>query len=367
MRLAVIVGLTVACGAADPARRAALAVPGAAVRDSVAAARSDSAASAVARGSAAAPEARAPASGARDSTASGRTALDSLARLAPDELVPVAVLVQGGAARGELVEPVGIASDAFGRLFVADAALHRLERYDASGARSGQAGTLGSAEGELRRPGSVALLGTLLVAVLDVENRRVLLYDVNARLQGTLVDFDDAELERAVGRVEPRALASDRGGALYVVDAERDRLLVFDFAGRFVKTIGGFGDAPGSFRALAAIAVARRGELVTLERARRRVQRLDPGGTPLAAFYLPGGETQAMALAVDDSLRVAVAEERPGRVTVWDGAGRLLAARAGLDHPRALAFTPGGTLVIAEAGGGRLTRYRLELRPKPER
>src|SRR5437867_1126730 len=59
-------------------------------------------------------------------------ALDSLIRHARLALVPDATLVPNGAASGELEEPAGIAVDAFGRLFVADAALHRLDRYDKS-------------------------------------------------------------------------------------------------------------------------------------------------------------------------------------------------------------------------------------------
>ncbi len=293
---------------------------------------------------------------------------DSLPRDLPFDIVSDAALIANGVASGELVEPAGLAIDAFGRLFVADAALHRLQRFDARGARTGEAGALGSDLGQLRRPGSVALLGTLSVAVLDVENRRVALFDVNARPQGILIDFDDPDLRSALGRIEPRGLASDRGGAVYVVDGERDRLLVFDFSGRYTRTIGGFGDTPGSFRELAAVAASRRGELVTVERARRRVQRLDAAGAPAAAWTLPGAaEAGAMAVAVDDSLRVAVASERAGTVTLWDRGGRPLAGLRGLDRPRALAFAPGGTLVVAEAGNGRLTRFRIEPRPHPER
>jgi hypothetical protein len=70
---------------------------------------------------------------------------------------------------------------------------------------------------------------------------------------------------------------------------------------------------------------------------------------------------------VDDSLRSAIASEHAGTVTVWDRAGALVAVLAGLDRPRALAFAPGGSLVVAEAGTGRLTRYRIEPRRRPER
>ncbi len=287
----------------------------------------------------------------------------------PFRLVPVAELIANGVASGELVEPSGLAVDAFGRMYVGDAARHRVLRLDKAGVQLGQTGSLGSAEGELRRPGSVALLGTLSVAVLDAENRRVLMYDLNDRLQGTLIDFDAPALRDPLGRIEPRALAADRGGALYVADAERDRVLAFDFSGRLARVIGGFGEAPGSFRELAAIAATRRGTLFTVERAKFRVQRLDASGVSLGAwtFADSGAARGELAAAADDSLRLAIADEAAGTVRVWDREGALIASLDGLGRPRAVAFAADGTLLIAEAGLGRLRRFRFErARPAEE-
>ncbi len=262
---------------------------------------------------------------------------------------------------GQLVEPSGVAVDAFGRVYVSDAGLHRLQRFDAHGEWLGGSGSLGSDPGFLHRPGAVALLGTLSVAVLDRENRRVVTYDLFGQRLGTLIDLADPALEDAVGRVDPVALAADRGGALVVVDQERDRLLVFDSSGRFLRTVGGFGARPGSFRGLSGVAVGRRGELVTAERVNARVQRLDAGGRVIAWWSLgvkPG--RAALAVAVDDSGRVAVADEASGRVWLFGDSGRTLAALEGLAGPRALAFAPDGTLLVAEAAGSRVQRLALE-------
>ncbi|MEK7329448.1 MAG: NHL repeat-containing protein [Candidatus Eisenbacteria bacterium] len=295
----------------------------------------------------------------------GPAAADSLAPAAPDPLPwrlrAVAVVVAQGDGRGQTLEPSGIAVDAFGRLVVADAALHRLQRFEPDGRWLGESGALGSDPGQLRRPGAVVLLGALTVAALDRENRRVEGYDLFGRRLGTLIDLLDPALADAVGRVDPVALAADRGGALYVADADRDRVLAFDFAGRFVRTLGGFGARPGSFRGLGGLATAPRGGLVTAERVNARVQRLDAAGRVAAAWPLavargPG----ALAVAVDDSGRVAVADEASGRLWLFDADGRDLAALAGLARPRALAFAPDGTLLVAEAARGEVRRFAIE-------
>jgi len=141
---------------------------------------------------------------------------------------------------------------------------------------------------------------------------------------------------------------------------------VFDFSGRFLHALGGFGDGRGSFRGLAGVAAAPRGELVTAERLGARVQRLDAGGQPRADWRLPAVPgAGALAVAVSDSGRVAVADERGGRLWVFDADGHLLAARAGLGGPRALVFEPGGRLIVAEARAARVTRFALVPRGAP--
>lgn len=283
-------------------------------------------------------------------------AADSL----PLRLVPVGLPIVGHEAGAELSEPSGLAVDAFGRIYVSDAALHRLQRYRSDGAWLGGAGTLGSDPGLLNRPGSVARLGALRVAVLDRGNSRVVTYDLFGRLEGTLIDLGDEKLVDDVGRIDPVALAADRGGAVVVLDQDRGRLLAFDFAGKYLRTIGGFGARPGSFRGLCGVAFAPNGELVTAERAGARVQRLDAGGRVVRSWPLavePG--RAALAIAVDDSSRIAIADEISGRLILFDSSGRQLAAFDGLAGPRALAFAPGGALLVAEAGAGRVRRFAI--------
>jgi sugar lactone lactonase YvrE len=278
----------------------------------------------------------------------------------PLRLEVQSIVAQASTSPGEVVRPSGVACDAFGRIYVTDAALHRLQRYDGRGTWLGQAGTLGSSDGQMRRPGGVAILGTLSVAVLDQENRRVLSYDLFGRLQGTLIDLNDLELVDQLGRVDAIDLAADRGGAVYVVDAERDRVLVFDFSGRYVRTVGGFGARLGSFRGLGGVAVTPHGELVVAERINARVQRLDSGGHVIVTWPLPVGPSRgALPVAVDDTGRVAVADEASGRLWVFAGTGRLLATLSGLGAPRALAFARDRSLLVAESKAGRVRRFRL--------
>jgi hypothetical protein len=285
-----------------------------------------------------------------------------------------------------LSEPAGVAVDAMGQVWASDAAGQRLVHWSAEGRWLGETGALGDGANQFRNPGAVARLGSLGVAVLDIENRRVVAYDLRARLTDLAIALDAPELDSPLGRITPAGLASDRGGALYVLDRERDRVLAFDFSGRFLRVLGGVGAGPGSFHGLAALATAPRGELVTLERpspparkARRaaadtlargtpaRIQWLDTGGAPLSAWTLDLASGRDLSIAVDDSGRVAVASAsgRAGEVRLYARDGGLLARTSDVAAPRALAFAPDGTLLVAEAGAARVRRFTIR-RPAGE-
>src|SRR5258706_5907941 len=209
--------------------------------------------------------------------ASGSAVPDS-AGAARDRLVAVETLVLRGTARGQALEPSAVAVDAFSHLLVADAGLHRVQWLDAHGRWLSEAGALGSGPGELRAAVGLAPLGSAGWALLDRETHRITAYDLFGRLTGVLVDFDADALTERLGRVDPVALATDRGGALYVADADRDRLLVFDFSGAFVRVLGGFGNRPGSFRRPARGGGTPPGEVGPAEPAAGRVPRPGPGG-----------------------------------------------------------------------------------------
>jgi sugar lactone lactonase YvrE len=282
----------------------------------------------------------------------------------PLRLVEGGIAVPSGTGRGGVVEPAGLAVDAFGRLYVTDGSLHRMQRFERDGRPSAEAGALGSDPEQMRRPSSVAVLGSLGIAVLDVENRRALSFDLFGRLIGTLIDLGAPDLERELGRIDAIALAADKGGAVYVADREQDRILAFDFSGRFQRTVAGFGPKPGSFRGLAGVAAARRGELVTVERSNARVQRLEASGHVLAVWPLPAKPgSGVVSVAVDDSNRVAVADESSGRLWLFAPDGTTLAERTGLARPRAVAFGPDGTVLVAETAPGRVRRLRIERTP----
>lgn len=276
-----------------------------------------------------------------------------------------------------LRRPAGVAVDAFGRITVADEEVHALQRFGADGTWLDGVGALGSEPAQFRRPGGIAVLGSLGLAVLDRDNRRVVAYDQHLRLIGVIADLAGDALSATLGRVDPVAITADAGGAVRVADGDRDRVLQFDFAGGLVSEVGGFGGRAGAFDGLAALAAAPGGGWVTLERAirPRRARRGEPAPGPVAprarlqwldaegrvrstawVTWALADEREA-ALAVDAQGRVAVANGASGEVRLLSADGRPLAAIAGLRQPSALAFGGDGALWVAETGAGRVRSF----------
>jgi sugar lactone lactonase YvrE len=80
------------------------------------------------------------------------------------------------------------------------------------------------------------------------------------------------------------------------------------------------------------------------------------GGWPLRLTKGRG----VLAVAVDDSGRVAVAGEAENSVQVFTADGTLIAELTGLARPKALAFASDGSLLVAESAPGRIRRLSLQ-------
>jgi DNA-binding beta-propeller fold protein YncE len=193
----------------------------------------------------------------------------------------------------------------------------------------------------------------------------------------------------------PTGLALGPGGEVYVADADRDRVVVLDRAGRVARAWGGPGGDAGQFRFRrrdvcpdadpnqceadlgGALAVATDGVVYVADYGNSRVQAVDGAGQPLAVWGGegdgPGQLRQPRGIAVDAAGRVCVSDSENHRVQVFDQAGRPLAAwgrkGAAADaffRPGALAADRRGVLYVADLWNARIGRRDAEGRPLPE-
>ncbi|MBI3280729.1 MAG: hypothetical protein HYZ57_12905 [Acidobacteria bacterium] len=222
------------------------------------------------------------------------------------------------ATRCRFDSPAGIALDASGNLYVADAGNDAIRRVNGSGC------TTVSVVG-LSRPGAVAMDSAGNVYVADTGNSRIGVLGWDGRftviVQGDRDAYNSGNSAGAVLRLtEVRGLHVDAGGDLYFSDAAAGAVYRRERSGTIVQIAAGLRGPTG-------IAASPDGELLIAESAGQRLDMLDREGVkwPLAGDGTPGFE--------------------------GDGASALLAR---LQQPSAVLPLPDGSLLIADTGNNRV-------------
>lgn len=219
--------------------------------------------------------------------------------------------------QGDLVSPVGVAVSAAGDVYLADSFLGMVYVYDHDGSLRGAWGS-----GDLTRPAAVAVdEQRQRVYVSDAAAHRVAVFDTQGKLVSTVG-------KRGTGDDEfnwPGYLCVDGGGTVYVVDSLNFRVKVVSPEGESRQSFGRHGDAGGDFARPKGIAVDAGGHLFVVDALFDAVQIFDlkgefllvfgRRGTDHGEFWLPTG------LAVDEHDRIYVADSYNQRIQIFQFLG----------------------------------------------
>ena len=160
---------------------------------------------------------------------------------------------------------------------------------------------------------------------------------------------------------EPRGLATDAAGNLYVADTKNSRIQVFDPNGQFLRSVGAPGSADGQLKEPCGVAVGPDGTIVAADTWTHRVARFSPDGTWLGAWTDPergffGPRSVLLSrgfLYVTDTgnKRIVRFDENGKKVSEWgtDGTGP-----SQFIEPVGLAADPGGNVYVADTGNHRI-------------
>jgi sugar lactone lactonase YvrE len=199
--------------------------------------------------------------------------------------------VDGTGSAAQFYMPRGVAVDGIGNVYVADSSNHSIRKITAAGVVTTLAGTPGTAGPAPRfsEPFSVAVDASGTVFVADTNNnaiRKITAAGVVSTLAGGSGMGSADGTGAAAKFAEPRGIALDSGGNLYVADYMNDTIRKLTPAG-VVTTIAGAAGTPGfvngqasaaRFKAVNSIAIDTTGNLYVADTGNRAIRKISSSG-----------------------------------------------------------------------------------------
>ncbi|PKM79570.1 MAG: hypothetical protein CVU89_17485 [Firmicutes bacterium HGW-Firmicutes-14] len=167
--------------------------------------------------------------------------------------------------------PVGVAVDGHGRIYVVDSDNHRICVSDSYLKPVRQFGSIGSEPGEFAYPVSAAVNSSGEVFVSEISNNRVQVISE----QGVFIRWFPHNETDLKG---PSVLYIDKDDMVYVFDRGDQQVKLFDREGRLVRSFGGGSGPEEQLRFAMGISVFPDGRLVVSDSGNRSVKIFDKDG-----------------------------------------------------------------------------------------
>ena len=274
---------------------------------------------------------------------------------------PTFVLQWGssGAGSGQFNEPEGVAVNASGEVYVADASNNRIQKFDNVGNFLLEWGGTGSGNGQFQRPTGVAVDAAGNVYVAENTGDRVQKFDGN----GNYI------LQWASGFNRLSDVAVDGAGNVYVTDEEDNKVYKYNSNGAFIRMWGSAGTGDGQFNFPSGISTDSNGDVYVAERFGHRVQKFDSTGVFITKWGTTGtgdGEFADLSfVTVDQNDDVYVSDKLNHRIQKFDATGTFLTtwgtfgtADGEFNQTWGTAVDGNGDIFVADRGNNRIQKFQ---------
>ena len=159
---------------------------------------------------------------------------------------------------------------------------------------------------------------------------------------------------------EPRGLAADARGNLYVADTKNSRIEVFDGNGQFLREFGSKGSGNGQFNEPCGLAVDPQGDIWVADTWNQRIVHLSADGNFLGSFVDEKGFFGPRAVLVSRGF-LFIADTGNKRIVKFDREGHRISEWGGngigpgqFVEPVGLAADAAGNVYVADTGNHRV-------------
>jgi sugar lactone lactonase YvrE len=272
-----------------------------------------------------------------------------------------------GSGNGEFNNPLGVAHDASGNLYVTDSGNNRVQKFSSSGTYITQWGTSGTGNGEFTSMSGIAVDSSNNVYVFDVGNNRIEKFDSsgNYLTQWGSEGSGDGQFEFPYGD----GLAVDSSDNVYAVDGPNGRVQKFSSAGAYITQWGTFGSANGEFISPQGITVDSSNNVYVADSGNNRVQKFSNVGAYISQFGSQGqgdGEFSngPTFLALDSSNNIYVTDGNGHRVEKFNSSGSYVSQWGSegsgdgqFEFPYGITVNTDGNVVIVDSNNARVQKF----------
>ena len=286
-----------------------------------------------------------------------------------------------GSELNQLSSPLGVAVDAAGNIYVADATNNRIQKW-APGATAGTTVAGGNGEGsnpnQLFYPYGVAVDAAGNIYIGDTGNNRIQKWSPGAAV-GTTVAGGNGEGPNPNQLAYPDAVALDGDGNIYIADTENHRIQKWAPSAAAGTTVAGgneLGSNPNQLNSPVGVAVDRFGNIYVADSQNSRIQKWAPGadeGTTVAGGNGYGVATNQLRnpaeVEVDIKGNIYIADTGNNRIQKWvpgaiegttvAGGNGMGSAANQLSSPGGVALDGAGTIYIADTGNNRIQKVAV--------
>ncbi len=271
-----------------------------------------------------------------------------------------------GSGDGQLYTPDSVAVDNSGNLFVAEYHNHRIQKFTTDGAFITKWGSQGSGNGQFSFPSGVAVDKSGYVFVTEQAGNRIQKFTPD----GTFITkWGTYGTEDGQFRV-PGYIAADSSGMLYVSDYHNNRIQKFTSDGTYITQWGGFGAGDGQLYGPMGIAVDSAGFVYVSDGNNNRIQKFTSNGAFVAKWGSEGtGEGQFKSpdgIAVDNAGFVYVSDEVNHRIQKFTPDGQFMTkwgsegtGEGQFRYPDGIAVDNAGFVYVSDKGNHRIQKFRI--------
>lgn len=219
---------------------------------------------------------------------------------------------QMGSSTGQFRNPSGIfVSDKY--VYVADTGNSRIIMFNKTGGFLYSWGTLGTGFGMFQTPVSIDADHRGEIFVGDAERGTIQLFDD----KGTYRDQIDSSLVGGADFLGIKALTFDSQDNLYAIPTD-NKILKYSDVGEFLNFYGSGGTGDGEFANPSAIAVDSKNDIYVADTDNHRIQKFDSNGNFLLSFGTQGSGDgqfeQPTGLAIDSNDNIYVVDKKNNNI-----------------------------------------------------